>query len=134
MAEQQLKSHATSLQSLEQQISILRKENMALADQVLDKDAEIFTLKGKLEATNIEHEQQSKLEHLQAQLEVELQKRQLLEVELKLQITQLEKCHSDLLIESQLYQQQLQTAKEESTAAYQTFNEYKLRAQRILQV
>ena len=56
---------------------------MALADLIIDKDAELFTLKSKVEAIHVEQEHQTKLEHLQAQLECEVQKRQVLEIEIK---------------------------------------------------
>ncbi len=133
-AEQQLKNQTASVQSLEQQLSTLRKENMALADQLIDKDAELFTLKSKVEAIHVEQEHQTKLEHLQAQLESEVQKKQALETEIKLQLNQLEKERTTLLADSQQYQLQFQTVKEELVATHQSFNEYKLRAQRILQV
>lgn len=133
-AEQQLKNQTASVQSLEQQLSTLRKENMALADQLIDKDAELFTLKSKVEAIHVEQEHQTKLEHLQAQLESEVQKKQALETEIKLQLNQLEKERATLLADSQHYQHQFQTVKEELATTHQSFNEYKLRAQRILQV
>lgn len=107
---------------------------MSLADQLLDKDAALFTLRSKVEAVAAEQEHQSKLEQVQAQLSSELQKRQALETEAKLQLNQLEKERSSFLSESQLYQQQLQSVKEELAETHQSFNEYKLRAQRILQV
>jgi DNA repair exonuclease SbcCD ATPase subunit len=122
------------VQSVEQQLSVLRKENMALADQLLDKDAELSTLKSKVEAIHVEQGHQTKLEHMQAQLETELKKRQSLEVEIKVQLNQLEKERCTLMGESQQYQHQLQTVKEELELTHQSFNEYKLRAQRILQV
>lgn len=133
VAEQQLKSQATAVQLVEQQLSSLRKENMALADQILDKDAELTTLKGKIEAVHVEQEYQTKLEQIQTQLETESQKRQSLEVEIKLQWNQMEKERCNLLAESQQYQYQLQTAREELEVVHQSLNEYKLRAQRILQ-
>ncbi len=133
-AEQQLKSQIAVVQSVEQQLSVLRKENMALADQLLDKDAELSTLKSKVEAIHVEQEYHTKLEHMQAQLEIEVKKRQSLEVEIKVQLNQLEKERCILMGESQQYQHQLQTVKEELESTHQSFNEYKLRAQRILQV
>jgi chromosome segregation ATPase len=122
------------VQSVEQQLSVLRKENMTLADQLLDKDAELSTLKSKVEAIHVEQEYQTKLEHMQAQLETEVKKRQSFEVETKVQFNQLEKERCILMGESQQYQHQLQTVKEELESTHQSFNEYKLRAQRILQV
>ncbi|EFX88322.1 hypothetical protein DAPPUDRAFT_305656 [Daphnia pulex] len=132
-AEQQLKSQIAVVQSVEQRVSVLRKENMTLADQLLDKDAELSTLKSKVEAIHVEQEYQTKLEHMQAQLETEVKKRQSLEVETKVQFNQLEKERCILMGESQQYQHQLQTVKEELESTHQSFNEYKLRAQRILQ-
>ena len=119
---------------MEQQLSTLRKENVALADLIIHKDAELFTLKSKVEAIHVEQEHQTKLEHLQAQLECEVQKRQALETEMKQQLNEMEKGRSILLADSQHYQLQFQSVKEELAATHQSFNEYKLRAQRILQV
>lgn len=134
IADQQLKNQIAVVQSVEQQLSLLRKENMTLADQLLDKDAELSTLKSKVEAIHVEQEHQTKLEHMQAQLETEYKKRQSLEIESKVQLNQLEKECCTLMSESQQYQQQFQTVKEELELTHQSFNEYKLRAQRILQV
>lgn len=129
-----MKSQTASLQNLEQQLSSLRKENMSLADQLLDKDAELFTLKSKVEAIVVEQEHQTKLEHLHTQLETELRKKESLEAEAKFQLSLLEKERANFLAESQQSQQQLLSVKEELAATHQSFNEYKLRAQRILQV
>lgn len=107
---------------------------MSLADQLMDKEAELFTLRSKVEAIVVEKEHQTKLEHLQAQLETELRKKESLEAEAKFQLNLLEKERANFLAESQQNQQQLQSVKEELAVTHQSFNEYKLRAQRILQV
>ena len=123
----------TSAQSMEQQLNGLRKENMSLADQILDKDAELFTLRSKVEAMHVEHDHQVKLEHLQTQLDTEVRRRITLENESKEESSRFERERSAFLAETEQYHQQLQAAKEELSATHQSFNEYKLRAQRILQ-
>ena len=133
-AQQQLKAQTASSQTIEQQLSTLRKENMGLADQILDKDAELVTLRSKVSAMHVEKEHQIKIEHLQAQLDAELKQRKINEEEAKLQFNQLERDRMQLASEVQQNSLQLQSVKEELALTYQSFNEYKLRAQRILQV
>lgn len=133
-AEQQLKTQAVSLQALEKQLTSLRKENMALADQLLDKDAELASLQSKVEAIVVEKEHQTKFEELKNQLEAGLKKQQSMELESKIQLSKIEKERDNYLAEYQQQQQQLSSIKEELAMTHQSFNEYKLRAQRILQV
>ena len=133
-AQSQLKSQASALEAVEQQMSMLRSENMRLADQTMDKDAEVCTLKSQLEAMHVEQQHKVKLETLQQQLEKETGKRQAAENEMKLQLVDFERRSSMIQSELQHIQHQLQGTKEELSVTEQSFNEYKLRAQRILQV
>lgn len=107
---------------------------MALADQLMDKDAELSSLKSKVEAIAVEQEHQTKIEELKKQLETGLQKYQSLELQSKIQLSKVEKERDSYMSEFQQQQQQLSFVKEELATTHQSFNEYKLRAQRILQV
>lgn len=107
---------------------------MSLADSILDKDAEITTLKSKLKSVDIEQEHRGKLETLHSQIESEIKLKESLEKENKLQVTQFQIEKSSWLAESEQFKQQIELLKEELSSTHQSFNEYKLRAQRILQV
>lgn len=107
---------------------------MSLADSMLDKDAELTTLKSKLKSIDIEQEHRGKLETIHAQLESEIKLKESLEKEVKLQASQFEREKSSWLSESEQFKQQVELLKEELSSTHQSFNEYKLRAQRILQV
>lgn len=133
-AQQQLKALAASTQAVEAQLSGLRKENMGLADQMLDKDAEIFTLRSKVEAIHVEQEHQIKVERLQAQLDAEVKRRLSAENEAKDHLSRYERERSSHQNEMEQCHAQMLAVREELAATYQSFNEYKLRAQRILQV
>lgn len=122
------------MKSLEEELTKLRKENMSLADSMLDKDAELTTLKSKLKSIDIEQEHRGKLETIHAQLESEIKLKESLEKEVKLQASQFEREKSSWLSESEQFKQQVELLKEELSSTHQSFNEYKLRAQRILQV
>ena len=123
-----------TVKSLEVDISKLRKENMTLADSILDKDAEISTLKSKLNSIDIEQDHREKLETVHTQLETEIKLKESLEKEIKLQVSQFERDKSSWLASSDQLKQQLEILKEELSSTQKSFNEYKARAQRILQV
>lgn len=123
-----------TVKSLEETMSKLRKENMSLADSILDKDAEISTLKSKLKSIDIEQDHREKLETVHAQLESEIKLKESFEKEIKLLASQFEREKSSWLSSSEQLKQELELLKEELSSTQQSFNEYKTRAQRILQV
>lgn len=132
-AQTQLKAQTASLQLAEQKLSTLQRENLTLADQMLDKHAELCTLKSKLEAVQVEKTHETHLYDLQKRLESELALRKSTESRLQLQNDDFEKKKATLQSELEQLHQQLESTKEELMMAHQSFNEYKLRAQRILQ-
>jgi len=133
-AQTQLKAQTASLQLAEQKLSTFQRENLTLADQMLDKHAELCTLKSKLEAVQVEKTHETHLYDLQKRLESELALRKSTESRLQLQNDDFEKKKATLQSELEQLHQQLESTKEELMMAHQSFNEYKLRAQRILQV
>ena len=106
---------------------------MRLADQLLDRDAELSTVKSQIEAMHVEQAFSLKLDNLQKQLELEVGKREAAEHDKKVSAEDFERQKLISALEAQRLQEQLRMMKEENSTVDQSFTEYKLRAQRILQ-
>jgi len=115
----QLTNQKVSTKSLGDQLSALVMEKSLLVNQMVDKDAELLTLKSQVEALHVNKEYQQQLDH-------EITQRKSLENDLKLQSANSER-------ERKIYEEELQAVKNELALAHQSHTEYKLRAQRILQ-
>lgn len=119
---------------MEDQLVAIKAEKKLLANQILDKDAELLTLKSQVEALHVDKEYQLELGSIQGQLEAEISQRKTLENGIKSQLVDFERERAALDAEMQTHHKQLQVIKNELAVAHQSHTEYKLRAQRILQV
>jgi len=132
-ARQQLTEQTAAAKSLEDQLVAIKAEKKLLANQIVDKDAELLTLKSQVEALHVDKEYQLELGSIQGQLEAEISQRKTLENGIKSQLVDFERERAALDAEMQTHHKQLQVIKNELAVAHQSHTEYKLRAQRILQ-
>jgi len=133
-ARQQLGDQIGITKALENQLATIKTEKKSLMSLILDKDAELLTLKSQVEAFHINTEYQLELGSIHGQLEAEISQRKGLESVIKSQLADFEKERATLTAASQSYHEQLQAVRNELAAAHQSHTEYKCRAQRILLV
>lgn len=133
IARQQLTEQTATVKSLESQLAAIKSEKKLLFNQILDKDAELLTIKSKVEALHVDKEYQLELGNIQGQLEAEVSQRKALEDEMKSLQADFDRERAALVAEAQTHYEQLQVVKNELAVTHQSHTEYKFRAQRILQ-